>query len=437
MQPGVIWTGSNNGFLYLTRDAGKQWLDVTPPDISMYSVIDVHASRFNPAEAYAAVRNDAIGDYTPHIYRTRDFGRSWQEVVTGLPTDEATASFVRALKESDHKRGLLFAATESSIHVSFDELADREIVLFRPRAAIRVQANINQDTPFPPEVPHGKNPPQGLVIDYHLKRSAQHVQLQIFDGQGALVRTYSNTPAGPHDQPLPPAAAFWARPSLPLPDSAGQHRVTWDMRYPTPDAIFFDQSSGAVPEDTAFIPEGPMALPGNYEVKLTVDAVSHTQPVLLKQDPRLDHSQAAMEGMRRQLALSRQITGLLSKTKAAYEHANAVAARLSSLRSDESSEETKKLRAQIADLAGTVDDAAVGLSGGSYAVPPVKGTTSFSRINVQASTLLGMVEFTTDQPPVSSLYRTYSDLCADLDATLKAWQSLQEKAQIVLRGKPY
>jgi photosystem II stability/assembly factor-like uncharacterized protein len=479
VQGGVIWTGSNNGVLYLTQDGGKQWLDVTPPDMSMYGVIDVLASRFDPAEAYAAVRNDAIGDYSPHIYRTRNFGKSWEEIVTGLPTDEPTGSFVRALQESDHKRGLLFAATETSVHVSFDdgdhwqslrlnlpttsfydlaihdgdliaatygrgiwilddtspleqmtaELADRPVTLFRPRAATRVQANINQDTPFPPEVPHGKNPPQGVVIDYYLKQSAQNVQLEIFDAKGNLVRSYSNAPIKPLDQPLPPAPDFWERPSRPLPQTAGGHRVTWDMRYPTPPALFFDQSSGAVPEDTPFVPEGPMGLPGDYVVKLTVDGDSSSQPVLLKQDPRLDQSPAAMDGMRRQLALSQRIIAVISASKSAYEQASGLDAELSSLRAGVSGKLAKTLRTRIAELTGTIDDASIGLSGGSYAVPPVKGTTSFSRINGQASTLLEMVEATSDQAPVPSLHRTYADLCRDFNATLGAWQSLQAKVE--------
>ncbi|MEO7205478.1 MAG: sialidase family protein, partial [Steroidobacteraceae bacterium] len=480
VQAGVIWTGSNNGVLYLTEDGGKQWVDVTPPDMSMYGVIDVQASRFNPSEAYAAVRNDVMGDYLPHIYRTRNFGKLWEEIVTGLPTDQPTGSFVRALRESDHKRGLLFAATETSVHVSFDdgshwqslrlnlpttsfydleihdgdliaatygrgiwilddtspleqmtaELADRQVILFRPRAATRVQSNINQDTPFPPEVPHGKNPPEGVVIDYYLKQSAQNVQLQIFDAKGNLVRSYSNAPIGPLDQPLPPAPAFWARPSRPLPETVGEHRVSWNIRYATPPALFFDQSSAAVPQDTTFVPEGPMALPGDYEVKLTVDGVSYSQPVLLKQDPRLDQSPVAMDGMRRQLALSQRIIAVMSASKSAYEQANGLDAELSSLRSSVSSGLVKTLRTRIAELTGTIEDASIGLSGGSYAVPPIKGATSFSRINGQASALLEMVESTSDQAPVPSLHRTYSDLCRDFNATLGAWQSLRAKVDV-------
>jgi hypothetical protein len=327
-------------------------------------------------------------------------------------------------------RGIWMLDDISPLEQLTAELADRQVILFRPRAATRVQSNINQDTPFPPEVPHGKNPPQGVVLDYYLKQSAQTVQLQIFDAEGKLVRSYSNAPIKPLDQPLPPAPAFWARPSRPLRETAGQHRVSWDMRYSTPPALFFDQSSGAVPEDTAFVPEGPVALPGNYTVKLTADGASDTQPVLLKQDPRLGNSPAALEGMRRQLALSQQIIAVISASKNAYEQANGLDAKLSSLRTGVSSELVKTLRTQIAELTGTVEDASIGLSGGSYAVPPVKGTTSFSRINGQASALLEMVESTSDHAPVPSLYRTYSDLCMDFNATFGAWQSLQAQVEM-------
>jgi photosystem II stability/assembly factor-like uncharacterized protein len=477
VRAGVIWTGSNNGVAYVTEDGGKHWRDVTPPNVSIHSVLDVQASHFNPSEAYAAVQDDAIGDDSPHIYRTRDLGKSWQSIVTGLPTDQPTGSFVRIVREDPHRAGLLFAATETSVYVSFDDgnnwqslrlnlpttsfydlqihdgdliaatygrgiwilddispleqltagAAAGQVHLFRPQEAIRVQANINQDTPFPPEVPHGRNPPQGAVIDYYLNQPAQNVELQILDSKGNLVRSYSSAPIPPLGQPLPPTPAFWARQPRPLPTTAGEHRVTWDMLYPTPPALFFDQSIGAVPEDTPFIPEGPMALPGNYTVKLTVDGVSYTQPVRLRQDPRLDDSPAAIDGMRRQLTLALQIVTVISASKSAYEQASGMEAKLTSLHADASGGPAKTLRKQMAELTGTAKDASIGLSGGSYAVPPVKGLTSFSRINGQASALLEMVESTSDQAPVPSLYRTYSDLCRDFNATSAAWQSLPAK----------
>jgi hypothetical protein len=140
--------------------------------------------------------------------------------------------------------------------------------------------------------------------------------------------------------------------------------------------------------------------------------------------------------MRRQLALSQQIIAVMSASKNAYEQANGLNTKLASLRTEVSSELVKTLRTQIAELTGTVEDASIGLSGGSYAVPPVKGTTSFSRINGQASALLEMVEATSDQAPVPSLYRTYSDLCRDFNATFGAWQSLQAKVEMDAGLKP-
>jgi hypothetical protein len=129
--------------------------------------------------------------------------------------------------------------------------------------------------------------------------------------------------------------------------------------------------------------------------------------------------------MRRQLSLSQRIVAVISASKSAYEERSGLDAKLTSLGAGVSSGLAKTLRERIAKLTGNIKDASIGLSGGSYAVPPVKGITSFSRINGQASALLEMVESTSDQAPVSSLYRTYSDLCRDFNATLTAWQSLQ------------
>lgn len=480
LQAGVIWTGSNNGVVYLTQDGGGHWQDVTPPGVDKYADVNVQASWFNPAEAYASVDNSKAGDYAPHIYRTEDYGKTWQTIVTGLPTDQPTGSYVRVVREDPHKQGLLFAGTETSVYVSFDngaqwqslrlnlpttsyrdlkihdndliagtygraiwvldditpleqmraDIASQPAHLFRPETAIRVQRDVNQDTPFPIEVPHAKNPPQGAVIDYYLAQSAQNVQMQIFDSSGSLVRSYSNAPIPPLDQPLPPVQSFWLRPRLPLPATSGAHRVTWNLRYPTPPAIRvnYGDTMGAVPGDTPFTPQGPLALPGSYTIKLTVDGSTYTQPLVVKEDPRIGDSPEVLGGMQKQLALAQNIVAVMAASKTAYEQGEALEGKLASFNKGTTSATAKALQTSVAKLAGTPEEATIGLSGSNYAVPPVKGALSFSRTNGQASALLNMVNYLSDRAPVTSQYATYQQLCNDFNTTAAAWQTLQPEA---------
>jgi photosystem II stability/assembly factor-like uncharacterized protein len=477
-QNGVAWTGSNNGVIYLTIDGGQHWQDVTPAGLSPYSDVNVQASYFNPATSYASVDNSHAGDYTPHIYRTRDYGKSWQSIVAGLPTDEPTGSFVQVVREDPLKQGLLFAGTETSVYVSFDdgdhwqslrlnlpttsyrdlkihdndliagtygraiwildditpleemraEIANEAAHLFAPQTAIRLHRDVNQNTPFPAEVPHALNPPQGAVIDYYLGQPAKTLQLQILDSAGNVVRSYSNAPVPPLDQPLPAVQSSWLQPRLPLPATAGAHRVTWDLRYPTPPAIRFNygDTMGAVPGGTPFTPEGPLALPGNYTVKLLVDGASYAQPLVVKEDPRVGDSPEVMDGMQKQLALAQNIVTVLAASKAAYEQGMALEAKLG--------EPAKALKASVAQLTGTFDDATIGLSGSNYAVPPVKGAINFSRTNGEASALLHLVTYLSDRAPVPSQYATYQQLCKNYNAAAIAFQALQSEV-VKLNGQ--
>jgi hypothetical protein len=253
------------------------------------------------------------------------------------------------------------------------------------------------------------------------------VQLQILDADGNLVRTYSNAPIPPLDQPLPPVQSLWLRPRLPLPATAGAHRVTWDLRYPKPPAIRlnYGDTMGAVPGDTPFTPQGPLALPGNYTVKLMVDGATYAQPLVVKEDPRVGDSPDVMDGMQKQLALAQKIVAVLDASKAAYEQGKALEAKLGSFHAGATSKPAEALEASVAKLTGTFDEAAIGLSGSNYAVPPVKGAVSFSRTNGQASALLHFVNFLSDRAPVPSQYATYQQLCTDFNATATAWQALQ------------
>ncbi len=309
-----IWAGSDTGLLHLTRDGGKNWQDVTPPGVSEWSKIAmIEASRFDPAVAYVAVDRHRLDDQKPYIYRTRDYGKTWQPIVTGI----AANSYVNAIREDTQNKGLLFAGTELGIYISFDDgdhwqplqlnlpvtsvrditihgddliiatygrsfwiLDDitplRQITtatqgarLYKPTTAVRVDNDVFLGTPLPPEEPTAKNPPDGAIIDYYLPNAAKSLTLEISDSSGKLVRRYV---AGPHkEQPHPPMpiAERWIPKPVVLENTAGAHRFVWDLRW---------GSSGSNPEteeEEGFMaPRGPRAIPGTYQLKLTVDGAS-------------------------------------------------------------------------------------------------------------------------------------------------------------------
>jgi photosystem II stability/assembly factor-like uncharacterized protein len=477
VQAGVLWTGSNNGVAYLSKDAGQHWQDVTPPGVGKFGDVNIQASHFSAGTAYASVDNSPAGDDAPHIYRTQDYGKTWQAIVAGLPTDQPTGSYVRVIREDPNKQGLLFAGTETSVYVSFDDgghwqplrlnlptasyrdlkihghdliagtygraiwvldditpleqmtagLAQQPVHLFHPDAAVRVQANVNQDTPFPAEVPHARNPPEGAVIDYYLAQPAKTVQLQILDAGGKVVRTYSNAPIAPLDQPLPPVQSAWLQPRLPLPATSGAHRVTWDLRWPIPPAIrvSYGDMMQAVPGGTPFAPQGPLAVPGNYTVKLTVDGATATQPLVVREDPRLGDAPDVRVGMQKQLALARDIVAVMAASKQAYEQGTALESGVAALATGTSAKDAKALQASVTKLTGAAADAGISLSGSNYAVPPVTGPLSFSRTNGQASALLKLVTYLSDRAPVAAQYATYQQVCRDFNTTASAWQDLQ------------
>ncbi|HVC19357.1 MAG TPA: hypothetical protein VNE16_04705, partial [Vicinamibacterales bacterium] len=333
---GIIWTGSNTGLIYLTRDGGAHWKNVTPPGTPASAEFNfVEPSHTNPAEAYAEMDNRNVGDYRPHIYRTRDYGATWQQIVTGLPVGRPEGSFVRVVREDPQIPGLLFCGTENTVYVSFDDgdqwqslrqnlpttsirdlvihghdlvagtygrgfwilddisplrqlvhggaarIESQSAYLFRPGTAIRAHDNFNADTPFPPEVPHNANPPAGAILYYWLKSPAQGpVTITVRDPRGRLVRRLSSVPSpqlvafAHQPQPVP---EYWKRPLQPLATGAGMHRTHWDLRYSRPAEARLSLPMTAIFHDTPPSPRGPMALPGVYTVKLRVDGRVYTR----------------------------------------------------------------------------------------------------------------------------------------------------------------
>ena len=345
-----IWAGTDDGVIQTTADGGATWKDVTPKQIGSYwKVFIIDAGRFDPLTAYAAVNTLRIDDMNPHLFRTHDGGTTWTEIVNGIPGG-APVSVVR---EDPKRKGLLFAGSETQVYFSIDDgdhwqslrlnmaassvrdlvikdddlvvgthgrgiwildditplrqidarTAESEATLFRPETAWRVRWDTNTDTPLPPDEPRAPNPPDGAIIDYDLKAAASGpVTLEVFDGDRLLRRYSSEDPPSP---PLPdpatnaPLPLYWYRPPQALSAAAGMHRFLWDVHL-QPLAGGGGGGRGglpisAVPDNTVPAPSTPWANPGTYSVKLTVNGKSYTQPITVKQDPRVKTPALAMQ----------------------------------------------------------------------------------------------------------------------------------------------
>ena len=363
-----IWIGTDDGVIKTTIDAGTTWTDVTPPALHPWmKVFNMDAGRFDPQTAYAAVNTLRLDDMHPHLWRTHDGGATWTEINTGLDDGGPTSS----IREDPKRKGLLYAATERRVYVSFDDgdhwqslqlnmapssvrdiivkdddliaathgrgfwilddvtplrqidptTINADAVLFKPQTAYRVRWNTNTDTPLPPDEPAAPNPPEGAIIDYYLKSAATGpVTLEISDAEARIVRHYSS--ADPVVRPDPVNGnlpVYWFRPPVVLSTSAGMHRFTWDVHYqPLPGG---GGRGGlpiaAVPYNTVPAPTAPWVSPGTYTVKLTVDGKTYRQAITVKQDPRVKTPAITMQ---RVYSLTRSAyMGAVDAQKAAQE----------------------------------------------------------------------------------------------------------------------
>jgi len=356
-----IWAGTDDGLIHVTADGGASWSDVTPAplrDRPWSKVSLIEASHFDAQTAYAAINAFRLADLRPHIYRTRDGGKTWTEIAAGIPDGGA----VNAVREDPVRRGLLFAGTEQAVYVSFDDgeswqslrlnmpatsirdlvVKDDDLVvgthgrsfwildditplrhvapattqeaafLFAPQQAWRFRWNKWTDTPLPPDEPAGQNPPDGAIVHYFLKAGATGpVTLEIVDAAGTVVRSYRST-----DPPEPPAEGrnipdYWIRPPQALSSAAGLHRFVWDLHHPAPAAAKFTYPISAIYANTPREPRGPWAVPGSYTVRLTVDGKTSTQPLLVKMDPRI---KAPADGLRAQFERSTEVAADMART---------------------------------------------------------------------------------------------------------------------------
>jgi photosystem II stability/assembly factor-like uncharacterized protein len=455
----VIWCGTDDGLIQLTKNGGARWTNVTPKEMTAWSKISVmDTSHSEPGAAYAAVNRFRLDDLKPHIYRTHDFGKNWTEIVKGLPDGP-----VNAVKEDPIRKGLLFAATERGVFVSFNDGDDwqtlnmnlpptsvRDIViheddlvagthgrgfwilddisplrqlnpavtsseafLFKPQPAYRVRRNTNTDTPLPPEEPAGQNPPDGAIIDYVLKSDGP-VWLEIFDSTGKSVRKYSSTDRPePVDEKEMNIPTYWVRMPKVLPGSAGMHRWVWDERYAPPPALRRDYPISAIYGDTPTEPLGPWVLAGSYTAKLTAAGKTQTQTFTVKMDPRIKTPAA---GLAKQFELASKVCNMMRQDIDALTEVKAFRAKL---KQGPQSPATAELDRKAAALEGTGGGGRRG-GGGS--------TENFTRLNGELAGVLSILD-SADAAPTTQATASVADLSRVLAAQLSAWNELRASAK--------
>src|SRR6266436_2764031 len=355
VRAGEIWAGTDDGLIQLTQDEGKTWENVTPPELTPLSkVTHIEASHSDGGTAYAAVDRHRLEDYQAYLYRTRDFGKTWQRVSDGIPE----GSFLNCVREDPARKELLYACTEKGVYASFNDgavwqplqlnlpvtsvrdlvvhendlviatfgrsfwilddvtplrqidshVAAADTWLFHPQTAIRMRPGSDQGTPVPMDEPLAPNPPEGAVLDYCLKdRASSAIQLEIFDSEGKLVRRFASDDVlhktNPNDVPI---QMEWVRDPKPLLAEAGMHRFVWDLRYALPKSV----------RSSFWGPSGPLAVPGKYTVKLTAHGKSSTQPLTIKLDPRVKTPQDALV---RQFGLASRLAARLGEVSLALQ----------------------------------------------------------------------------------------------------------------------
>jgi photosystem II stability/assembly factor-like uncharacterized protein len=353
VQKGVIWTGSDDGLVHVSRDGGKKWTSVTPKDMPEWIQINsIAASPHDPAVAYMAATMYRMDDYHPFLFKTSDYGATWKKIVNGIPNDD----FTRVVREDPNRRGLLIAGSETHLYISYDDgenwkafqlnlpivpisdvafhkreddlvvatqgrafyvLDDMPMVrqlaaigersewrLFQPKDAYRLASGVGSAASG-----EGQNPPGGVVVYYWLKEKPKgDIALEFLDASGKSIKKLSSKQEPAEGAEAGPTPEEDEGPRVPraatrVPAEVGMNRFVWDLRYP--DATRFPgliMWAGNV--------RGPRIVPGKYQVRLTVDGQSQTQPFTVKKDPR---APTTPEDFQKQLALALQIRDKLSQ----------------------------------------------------------------------------------------------------------------------------
>ena len=440
----VIWAGSDDGYVHVTRDDGRNWERVTPPDLPDFMRISlIEASPHDAGTAYLAGNRYQRADRAPYVYKTSDYGKTWTKIVNGLPGND----YARVIREDKRRKGLLFLGTENGIYVSFDdganwqslrlelpvtpvhgievrgddlviathgrsfyimdnisvlrqltrEMTDEPVVLFRPADATRSIT-------------------RGVAIDYYLKAPADKITIEFLDAQGRSVRTFTGSAEAAKepsaDRPAAEEGDEGFRPPAPRVDvKAGMNRFTWDMRYAGardfPGLIMWAGST-----------RGPIAPPGHYTVKLTApDGITKTQELVIKRNEAVTTVSDA--DLQAQFALARQISDKLSA-------ADEAVIRIRAIKDQISARLAKTADVKIKTAGDVLASKLTAIEGEIYQYRNRSSQDPLNfpiRLNNKLAALQGIVEYG-DNRPTDQAYAVFKDLSERLDKQLAALDAL-------------
>ena len=460
LQKGMLWAGSDDGLIHLTRDDGKSWENVTPkgmPEWSMVSIIE--PSPHDAGTAYAAIDRHKLDDFNPFIYKTHDYGKTWTLINNGIPA----GAYVRSVREDPKMKGLLYAGTETGVYFSTDDGAhwqslqlnlpttpihdlavkDNDLVaathgrsfwilddvsplrqansantaedfhLYQPATAIRLH--------FPDEVdrkrPVGDNPPKGAILYYYLKSKPaekEEITIEILDSQGKRVRQLSNVKESNQEQP--PEWPDREKPADLLPANAGMNRFAWDFRTDSPAQIPGAFYSGEPPR-------GPLVVPGVYQIKLTVKGRSQTASLEVKPDPRIQN-QVTATGLQDQLDLAYKLRQDIDSLHRAVNQIRSLRGNLQTLEKWAGADSSNSV---VIAAAKALDQKMSPVEAGLIQVKmkSSEGNLRYpNMLNEQYASFNDLIQ-SVDQSPTAQQLLVYNDLHDRLIAELAKWQQIQ------------
>jgi len=438
----VLWAGSDDGFVHVTRDGGKNWEKVTPPEMPDFSRVSfIDASPHDAGTAYVAANRYQRSDRAPYVYRTHDYGKTWIKTVSGVRGDD----FARTIKEDTVRKSLLWLGTETGIYVSFDDgdhwqpfnldlpvtpvhgitVKNDDLVIGTHGRSFYVLDNINvlrqaqRTTTTEPLVLFRpaeamRSVSRGVAIDYYLKQPADAVTIDILDSGGQVIRTFKGVPETDKDKkegeaaPQPSDDDFRPLPAK-VATKQGLNRFVWDMRYP--DATDF---KGLVL--WAGSTRGPVAPPGSYQVRLTAAGQSKTEAFTIVRNPLERASDADLQ---EQFMLAKQISGKLSA-------ANDAVLRIRALKEQVAERTGKAKNARITRAADDLTGKLTDVEGEIYQYRNRSSQDPLNfpiRLNNKLAALQGVVD-SGDAKPTDQSYAVFKDLSAQLNRQLQRLDTL-------------